>query len=577
MLIAISYPAIPCRAEFPPVWVNGSVGLDYQLSQNEDSADGDKLGKLMNLNVSTYLIQPWIAQVSGGFSYKLTSNKQENSSQDGAFVSGDARLRIFPVSKFPFELFYQRQDNEIDSSLLDTNTDLTRYGFTQRYTTPGHMNFDLRYEHNDLGQDNANSDTLEFIEFDSMQFDVSRAFGDISLDFTNLYTDLVEVNIDSRTRNLYSIIRHQYTPVSTLSVNGYQSFRKSKFDLSGAKREIQRLELNEYIFWRPQTSKPLLVTSALRYIDSEGTSGPSSNEQKSLTGTVGSSYQFSDRWQVSGSASLSLDDPGGDNNSSGNQQIEASYQSLERKFQRGEYNWFASAGLRAEQGGGTSGNQQSLRAGIGHGYDRRLFQDTVPIDFRFNQRLNAIEGSDDRSTQSLDNSLSFRWHKSDSSGISLAMLTLSDSRSLGGSGRIGDEERASQLVNLQISRQHSVNRMAYWSGNISLQVSRQDLAQTNDHEIEPNMSIDLNYSHGRLFGVNRLRFRSTLKLFSESYLVFIDDPDDPTDEEGQLWDNRLDYSLGLLEFRLQLRLARRGDLSNGVINLQVRRRFESAF
>ncbi|MFO1352089.1 MAG: hypothetical protein U1F68_15985 [Gammaproteobacteria bacterium] len=128
--------------------------------------------------------------------------------------------------------------------------------------------------------------------------------------------------------------------------------------------------------------------------------------------------------------------------------------------------------------------------------------------------------------------------------------------------RQGNEDSESQFVNLQISRNQQLGRSSSWSGNLTVQAVRHvdpvdddSGADDNNGKWQPFASVDLEYQHQRLFGVPRLRFRSTLKLYSDDYLPLLQESDAVDEQRGQVWDNRLEYNIGRLDFLLLGRLS----------------------
>jgi hypothetical protein len=63
----------------------------------------------------------------------------------------------------------------------------------------------------------------------------------------------------------------------------------------------------------------------------------------------------------------------------------------------------------------------------------------------------------------------------------------------------------------------------------------------------------LTYQHQRVFGVRRLRFVSDLRLNSQALLPLLGGPQD---QETAAWENRLDYSIGRTQLRLNMLIAR---------------------
>jgi hypothetical protein len=139
--------------------------------------------------------------------------------------------------------------------------------------------------------------------------------------------------------------------------------------------------------------------------------------------------------------------------------------------------------------------------------------------------------------------------------------------------RFGDDELGLQLINFQASQNHQLTRESFWTGNITFQLNR-PLDDSEDDLLDLNTSIDLSYTHQRLFGVPRLNFVSELRYLSNSLLnVVRSESMDDIEDDDSFWQNRLEYFLG----RTQLRLLGDVGISNGDLNtlvfFQIRRNF----
>jgi len=70
-----------------------------------------------------------------------------------------------------------------------------------------------------------------------------------------------------------------------------------------------------------------------------------------------------------------------------------------------------------------------------------------------------------------------------------------------------------------------------------------------------------------------LQYRSALRWYSSNFNSSLDDPTQSAGTEGMFWDNRLNYILGRLDFRLLLRISNVNDINRSVLYFSVRRNF----
>ena len=71
--------------------------------------------------------------------------------------TGNGILRLFPQSRFPFELFAEKSDSRTDTDLTGLTIDRTRYGVNQSYISEGGASMSVGYERSD--QTNITTDT----------------------------------------------------------------------------------------------------------------------------------------------------------------------------------------------------------------------------------------------------------------------------------------------------------------------------------------------------------------------------------------------------------------------------------
>jgi hypothetical protein len=140
-------------------------------------------------------------------------------------------------------------------------------------------------------------------------------------------------------------------------------------------------------------------------------------------------------------------------------------------------------------------------------------------------------------------------------------LSASDSRTVSG------RRESFQLINLQASSNLPTGEYSSWTGNLTIQGVRQEFAiigntaalgipsdnANEEHGWVTTSGGSLTYQHQRIFGIRRLRFVSDLRLNSQALLPLLGGPQD---QETAAWENRLDYSIGRTQLRLNVLIAR---------------------
>lgn len=574
-------------AETHPVRLWGDFGYDYRTENVEDAKnhlDDEHIGRF-RINAATFLFEPWIAQARGGLGLSIRETDFVSGQGSGEFLSGDLQLRLFPRSRFPFEMFVERTDRDDETDAVTQNVLLERYGFEQRYTSKAGGGLRLRYEHLRRFQirtddDQANDDERED-DAHLWQFGYHRRIEAHSFDANANLDDIERGERQRSIRRKFSSLRHRYRPGPTLSIENqltfnnldqFESLDSDKLDIS-----TSSLQFNSHVFWRPRTLKRLLVNGTLRlYNFSTGARGETIDSYSTTT-TLGINYQWSPRWLVFADLSATYMERNVDDGNSHFERVGADYTSIGRSLGRYRYNWFGS--VEVNNLSDDEASVQSLEGELGHTIERTFNgrrEATWRLDAR--QSAEAVTDTDGRSVQTLRHGVGVSWNKRKDTTYSFIRLSAHDTRVYGGGGRFGDEEREFQLINLQGSIDHRLSRHSSVRGSLTLQASRNSLPSrvvddSVDDNFEPSTSVNITYFHRQVFGLPRLYFRSNLQLVSDSYLPVLDDPDDFSDRDTKIWENRLEYFIGRLQLRLIGRLSENKGLERSVWLFQLRRFF----
>jgi len=596
LVVSASVPLVPCYGELAPIRLSGNWGYELRYDWSEDQETVLTNAAVARLNAATYIWQPWFAQVDGGFGLRFSDSQGDNRDSSSVLGGADGRLRLFPASRFPFEAFFDYRNNVVDDNFFDSNYEVMRYGLRQTYTPQGGgLNLGLRYEHSDRRSDQSrNRDQEENNDF--LELIASRDFGDLSTRWVNRYEQNKRDNPEEEESRLFSMFRHQYPVASTASLSG-QIIYRDDLDFNGNERTKQRWEFNEYLFWRPETDNPLLLTAAVRYLDTTISrnlpSDDSDSNSRNLNANLGVSYQFNPYWQLSANAASTLtEDTDGEQTTETAESLRLNYDPAAIQLGESEYRWFTTLGVTAEQNSDPAeeSNLITTELGLGHSLSRSFqFQSGSSLQLRLSQSGNIGQDSADGRFYWLDHSASLNWGYNSGTANTRLSLIASDTRNYEEGINNQDEQNSElQLLDLQFSRNQSLGRYSSWSGNISLQLRREvnheqrnppELAPEREDEdyLSPTARIELNYQNQRLFKIPQLSFKSTLRLYSDSYLPLLDDTDNIDDQEGQVWDNKLQYRIGRLDLLLLGRLSRINEELDGLVFFELRRNFDTIY
>lgn len=609
-------PGLGVDWRIPPVLMSGSVSYDLRSSRGHDEPNTISQLVTTELNARSYIYQPWYATVNG--TLRLTTGRSRSSGFDDPsqgpfasqephatkdrFVTGAARMDVFPLSRFPFEVHVERSDSRIDNALASSiDFRSQNIGFSQRYRplTGGYTlgaSFDRR-EQIAAGV----RDTQNVLGGD---FATRWKHNDLSLGLS--LSQAVRDATDERTQFSSLVARHMYSPASALSVDTTVNWTQTDEHLIGPATNVSVLQLSSVGLWRPDGSKLTLSGAVRSLLLRDSVTG---NGVDTFGVTLGASYELNRNARLTANAGASLTNSNGNGATAVGGSVGASWQGDTREFSGFRYDWFASGNASASaahantspaSGAGTaaaltpvlasvtdSGNQTqtSLGVQIGHTLNRPwqiapqsvlVLSATQSLAASQNQGSHVETGSTPTTTKVLVHSLGATWNANGDNRTGYARASYSDSAELGGTGT------RFQLFNFQLSGNFQFDRFRSLAGDLTMQRTKQRIG--NQTDLGPGAfgpvvltsssgaSGEITYLQQRPFGFSRLRFSSRLKLAQDVLNqpgAFATIPD----RETRLWENRLDWLVGRLETQLIFRISRIDGRRRDLLMWRVQRSF----
>lgn len=556
----------------------GELGYDFLSNQFESATSTKEHSGLLRLSTAGYLYQPWLATLEGGIGlfFRRADSESIDSSNDN--VVGNVKLRLFPKSRFPFELFAERTDSRTDTDLTGLVIDRKRYGFNQRYTTASGTSFYLGYEGSD--QVNARSDTNQEETredlTDLVKASFNKSFGAHTVTFDANANRVDRLDSVELIKTRFSTLRHAYRPSAAFSSEDMLTFNQSDLTLESSSFKSDIYQFNSFGFWRPRTGRPLRINGALRGLSrtSETLSGES--DAQTAAATLGATYEWSDRWLFNGSMGLTNAESDADSSTSSFQNISANYSSITTKFYDFDASWFGQFDLQNNDDDGVSVQQAGSQ--LGYNMNRiHLMDNNRQFSFRGSQSVNIIADTDDFTSQTLLSNISVNWNRRSGSVSDMARLSIGDSRTMASGVRENDVEGDFQIINMQASIDNKLSSRSAINANITLQATRSFRRQIGNAEIagngdwSPTSTLDVSYYKNAVFDVPRLSFHSTLRFVNNAYIPVVGDPSENDERNDKQWENRLEYSIGRLQFRAISRLSEIQQEKQNYFLFQVRR------
>jgi len=133
-----------------------------------------------------------------------------------------------------------------------------------------------------------------------------------------------------------------------------------------------------------------------------------------------------------------------------------------------------------------------------------------------------------------------------------------------------------QMINFQMSGQVQFSQVSYAAANLTVQAVRQNTPNTPTTGTPGNSSGNLSYFQQHAFGVPRLRYSALYSINESQFKSRLQgDVDAPRERINQSFEQRLDYNIGRLGFRLSARIARLEARPEALIFFRMIREFGS--
>lgn len=566
--------ATAAQAALPPVSTWGHLEYQWGREMPEEQPASTSQRVTLKVNAATYIWQPWIALLDGGLGLTWTELDQDGSGQDGELITGNARLRLFPRSHFPFEAFLERSSSTLEGERAGPDLLTTTYGFSQQYNPKDSGRYSFRYRHTTRTEEQAGTTLIGSEEDDDFfALRASRAFGLHSFVLRSELEKTDKTSPDEELTRTLHLLTHRFRPDASLSVDNFLSINDSVYDRASGESRFGVRQLNSVAFWRPKSEKPLLVTGTalVQEMDSGGSGTATQTQSIMLNG--GASYRWSPSLTLRANAGISSSRSEGEDTSTTSQRVGADYSPPGIPLGKFEYHWNTSGELGNQTGvegeNGDSGSVQEISASLGHNLTRSVsLSEESSLNFSVSQHGSASEDTADSARQTVTHTASAGWNQYRGSTSTLVRLSGNDTR------RFGDDKGVFQLINLQASRNQQLSRLSSLNGNLTVQASRSRTDGDSDSGNWTTVaSIDVLYRHHRFLGVPRLELTSELNFRSENLIPLFESAQGEDESQDRVWRNRLDYRIGRLEMSLRAHLNETDGQMNKVIYFQVRRNF----
>lgn len=614
LILGWSRPAFPAESTAPPdekphlqlapikmsTIFSGNIDYTFErFASNKGSSIMQTLSvdATAGIRASSFIWQPWLAQVSGQLLGTVgTTNRNSSSTLSyntlNTNINGDAALNLVRSSRFPFEARIFRKDNNYSSSYSGTNSvmKLTGYNLNQGYTSSNR-----RLKINAFFTNQKSSGP----NFSPSYSDLFNA--DLVMQLTR--TQSISINGSSNSdkqpalgqsylRNAL-LATHAYQPNSIFSWSSQADmFKMEQVQMQGSSTSRQDFDAGQFTSfasWRPENN-PITVTSSVRlYNTNSSSNGISAPTLTNSNFNLGANYLFSPLIRLYGAVNV--------NDSLGTQYVNtAAALTAAKRFTNLSTNTANISGFRYSQHiGGTistsnttilqSTNQTNVQASnlnlnlgvnLGHALDKASQVGSGSLATNLHQTISMRyspvgpipvnpsnpNGSSRFSISTLNTGGSLTWNRSEGRETTILRLSANDSRNLNG------EHQIFQMINLQAGRSQAISSQESLQGNLTVQATHQETAYLQDIPDTVTPSANLNYRNLRTFKVRNLMFESLLRISNPNIARGF-----PYNQSTSSWENNFGYLIGRLTLRLETRLDMIGNNTLSLIRFRLSRPF----
>ncbi len=532
--------------------LNWGGNLTYGYGYVSAASESEQMQLRGTVNAAGYVWQPWFATTSATLSLGLTNTQSTTSRSDSRTTTGAFTFNVFPHSRFPFSLVYTRSDSRTaafsDLSQLTGSVyyRLSRWSLRQSYTSRTGALSALWYYRSDLSGLTGSSLSESY----GITHQVRSAPNTLSLAAN--FTTSKSSESRSKPKSSSLSLNHIYTPGPETGVTNLLTYVET--DAGDGVSGATITQGSSSFYWRPE-HRALSVSGGVRASKSEPAG--SGSGRRSLNSNIGANYRITRRASVRAGLTIGTAESDTSQSLTSSQSVGASYASHRYPLGAGlDWMWQASGSAgnsfsRTDSlGVKETSSVRSLGGGLSHSLAGQWgLGRTSSLSASFSQSASASKSSAvSEATRTVSNNLNLSSNYRGRRGATYGSIQVSDSRSTGAGA--SQFQRAA----FTLSQDLVINRLSNLIANLSLTANRQEFENVSggtETGYRRFGSLGLSYRHQRPFGIYNLRFRSR---FSGSKEIGNDIPSQRLD-----WDNRFQYSLGLLSMSAGFRLTQYGD------------------
>lgn len=555
---------------FAPIGLRVSGGVGYSFIRQASGAEPASIQEVLTTNLdvyaTSYIWQPWFAKMEGLMRY---SNNLTTSSRGGTAASvpnstvfGDAKLRVFPYSRYPFEASISQSEAFTGYGTGAPNSQTNMLRLSQRYSPRDRKEAYMA----SLTRTISGGMGLARDREDALDFDASTGrFAKQSHALVGASNRKLGSNGSTSLMNRL-VSRHNYTPDSTFSLNGMGNVSFSSAHFQNLTANTGNVQLSTFASWMPK-DQPYYLSSSLRGygFNSSGTAGAAM--RRTVDANLSGVYTVNEYLRLDASGNVGMANNNGTRTQTANlgssQTANVNYPLPSINFGDLRYSRGVSGSFINRNS--TTGRHatQTVAVNPQHALSRNMGLMGGLLGLNLNQGLGLSKASHSASRATLTHQGRANWGRTQGQQTSTVTLGITDQRTLAG------QKSFFQMVNLQANLNTELDHNSSWNGNLTLQTGRNGNDQVTSPFISSS-SASIGYKNRRMFNINRMDFKSDLRMTSKSLMPVLAG----TKDQGELsWTNNLTYSLGRLQLSLQGNVTQSQNQTNTLLMFTAYRSF----
>ena len=552
----------------PPVRWGGNTTSNYGWNGTSEAQTFSET-QAASLRASSYIYQPWYAQVSGDLGLVTGSSTQSSTTSEGnqknasknTAVTYGGNLSLFPQSRFPFQAYVQSSDSRAQSNGASAEYTALRIGARQSYRPEG-------------GQENYSGSADRSIVtsgkirsiVDALQGNFSTTLGVHSLSANARYSRNLG-DIAGQGSNLMSLAgSHGWRDDDEgLTVSSSAAYSNNQVSVLGADGLVmntsQIMQAGSSVTWVPDEELPLTITGGGNILNLSTNTGTAAVALTNLNGFANASYRVTNNLMTTGGFTLSQNQSNGVSQMSSGQNASLSYMGDVLNFGNYFYNWGMSGNLANQIATGTDGSR-SAGGSAQHSVTRQFILDptsTISLNASQGYSMSTSSGTGQVGVLTHAGGASWRLALGERTAGTLS-ASASDSmssgafashfRSLTTQGNLQAQLSARQTVsanmNFVVSQQLKTTQAPTTTGVLDATPPSTDNGNTTT-----SGSGSIAYMHRNPLDITNLMYTATLQVNASqsNQRLFAGDPNASIWQTGAVFQQTADYRIGRLIFR----------------------------